>query len=143
LTRLGAMSWAPYFHPSGDYLIFNTNTQGFANFELYLVDAAGAKDPVRVTYTDGWDGLASFSPDGKRLTWSSKRGSDGLSQVFLADWNHEAALAKVGGSLAPAASAAPAPPSDIIGIRDAKPEIRIEDLKAHVEYLSSDASPVA
>ena len=52
LTRLGAMSWAPYFHPSGDYLIFTTNLHGFANFELYLVDAegregAGAGDPHR------------------------------------------------------------------------------------------------
>jgi roadblock/LC7 domain-containing protein len=45
LTRLGAMSWAPYFHPSGDYLIFATNLQGFANFELYLVDAAGCMHP--------------------------------------------------------------------------------------------------
>ena len=41
LTFLGAMSWAPYFHPSGEYLIFATNLNGFANFELYLVDAAG------------------------------------------------------------------------------------------------------
>ena len=138
LTHLGAMSWAPFFHPSGDYLIFNTNTQGFANFELYLVDAAGAKPPVRITYTDGWDGLANFSPDGKKLTWSSKRGSDGLSQIFLADWNHEAALEALS-----APKTAPTPPasqpSEVSGIRDAKPEIRVEDLKAHVEYLSSDA----
>ena len=33
LTRLGAMSWAPYFHPSGEYLIFATNKHGFENFE--------------------------------------------------------------------------------------------------------------
>jgi Tol biopolymer transport system component len=138
LTHLGAMSWAPFFHPSGDYLIFNTNTQGFANFELYLVDAAGAKPPVRITYTDGWDGLANFSPDGKKLTWSSKRGSDGLSQIFLADWNHEAALAALSAPKTEAKIQAPQP-SDVSGIRDAKPEIRVEDLKAHVEYLSSDA----
>ncbi|MBU6300824.1 MAG: M28 family peptidase [Verrucomicrobia bacterium] len=140
LTRLGAMSWAPFFHPSGKYLIFNTNTQGFANFELYLVDAAGTKDPVRVTFTDGWDGLASFSPDGTKLTWSSKRGSDGLSQIFLADWNHEAALAALAGSGAPSTNA-PAPPASAPGdaLREAKPEIRAEDLRAHVETLSSDA----
>jgi Tol biopolymer transport system component len=147
ITKLGAMSWAPFFHPSGQYLIFNTNTQGFANFELYLVDAAGAKEPIRVTFTDGWDGLASFSPDGKKLTWSSKRGSDGLSQIFLADWNHEAALAALahsgvkpaGTTSAPAPAPAPAALGSFPGLRDAKPEIRIEDLRAHVEYLSSDA----
>ncbi len=42
LTHTGVMSWAPYFHPSGEYLIFASNRQGFANFELYLVDAAGS-----------------------------------------------------------------------------------------------------
>ena len=41
LTNIGAMSWAPFFHPSGDYLIFTTNRHGFANFELYLVRADG------------------------------------------------------------------------------------------------------
>jgi len=140
ITKLGAMSWAPFFHPSGEYLIFNTNTQGFANFELYIVDAQGSKEPVRVTHTDGWDGLASFSPDGQKLTWSSKRGSDGLSQVFLADWNHEAARVAMAGSGTAAGTAVATPPaSEVTGIRDAKPDIRVEDLRAHVEYLSSDA----
>ena len=73
LTNLGAMSWAPYFHPSGEYLIFATNLNGFANFELYLVDAEGKKQPVRVTTTEGFDGLPGFSPDGGKLTWTSNR----------------------------------------------------------------------
>ncbi len=92
LTDFGAMSWAPYFHPSGEYAIFTTNKHGFGNFELYLVDAAGEKEPVRVTYTDGFDGLAVFSPDGEKLAWTSGRGSDGKNQIFLADWHHRAAL---------------------------------------------------
>lgn len=62
LTDFGAMSWAPYFHPSGQYVIYTANKLGFANFELFLVDALGAKEPVRVTYTDGFDGLPVFSP---------------------------------------------------------------------------------
>jgi len=36
VTHLGAVSWAPYFHPSGEYLIFATNLHGHGNFELYL-----------------------------------------------------------------------------------------------------------
>ena len=71
ITDFGAMSWAPYFHPSGKYIVFTTNTQGFENFELYIVDAAGAKEPVRITFTDGFDGLPVFSPDGKKLCWTS------------------------------------------------------------------------
>jgi Tol biopolymer transport system component len=43
LTRMGVMSWAPYFHPSGDYLIFASNREGFANFELFMV--AGWETP--------------------------------------------------------------------------------------------------
>ena len=85
LTHLGAMSWAPYFHPSGDYLIFATNLNGFANFELYLVDAEGKKQPVRVTSTEGFDGLPAFSPDGGKLAWTSNRTSNNSSQIFFAD----------------------------------------------------------
>ena len=73
LTNIGAMSWAPYYHPSGDYLIFTTNKHGFGNFELYLVRADGKEEPVRVTDTDGFDGLPVFLPDGKRLSWTSTR----------------------------------------------------------------------
>jgi hypothetical protein len=75
------------------YIIFTTNKLGFSNFELYIVDAEGKKEPVRVTYSDGFDGLASFSPDGKKLTWTSARGAKGDSQIWIANWNHEAALA--------------------------------------------------
>ncbi|MDJ0896978.1 MAG: peptidase M28, partial [Alphaproteobacteria bacterium] len=91
LTDLGVLSWAPYFHPSGDYLIFATNLQGFANFELYLVDAEGLREPVRVTEREGFDGLPAFSPDGRTLTWTSNATSNKKSQIFVADWDHEAA----------------------------------------------------
>ncbi len=91
ITRLGVMSWAPYFHPSGDYIIFANNAQGFANFELYLVDTQGEKEPVRVTQSEGFDGLPVFSPDGKRLSWASSRTADKKAQIFIADWDDEAA----------------------------------------------------
>ncbi len=92
LTQMRAMSWAPFYHPSGKYLIFTTNKHGFSNFELYLVAADGKSSPVRVTDTEGFDGLASFTPDGNRLTWTSNRNAKKESQIFLANWNHESAL---------------------------------------------------
>jgi Tol biopolymer transport system component len=73
-------------------VIFSSNKLGFENFELYLVDIDGKKEPVRVTYSDGFDGLPVPSPDGKRLAWTSTRGGGSDGQIFLADWNHEAAL---------------------------------------------------
>ena len=58
-----------------------------------MVDAAGTKEPVRVTYSDGFDGLPVPSPDGKTLAWTSSRAGGGSAgQLFLAQWNHEKAL---------------------------------------------------
>jgi Tol biopolymer transport system component len=90
LTHLNAMSWAPFFHPSGDYLVFATNVHGFGNFELYAIDAEGEKTPVRVTTTDGFDGLPVFTPDGQSLTWTSTRTADKKSQLFIGQWNDAA-----------------------------------------------------
>ncbi len=136
ITRMGAMSWAPFFHPSGRYLIFATNRHGFGNFELYLVDAQGELGPVRVTYTDGFDGLASFSPDGRTLSWTSNRSSNNQSQLFVADWNHQAALALLRLST-------PATPLKVlseskIALPETSAAIRAEDLRSHVAYLASE-----
>ena len=92
ITDFGAMSWAPYIHPSGQYIIFASNKLGFENFELFMVDIDGKKEPVRVTYSDGFDGLPVPSPDGTQLAWTSSRGGGREGQIFLAQWNHEHAL---------------------------------------------------
>jgi len=92
ITDFGSMSWAPYMHPSGQYIIFSSNKFGFENFELFLVDAQGTKEPVRVTNSDGFDGLPVPSPDGKTLAWTSSRSGGAAGQLFLAQWNHEKAL---------------------------------------------------
>lgn len=92
ITDFDCMSWAPYVHPSGDYVFFAANKLGFTNFEIYIVDFDGARQPVRVTYTDRFDGLPVPSHDGRRIAFtSSRRGGDG-AQLFLSEWNHEAAL---------------------------------------------------
>lgn len=93
ITNFGAMSWAPYIHPSGEYLLFASNKLGFENFEVFMVDVEGRKEPVRITDADGFDGLPVPSPDGRRIAWTSSRGGGREGQIFLADWNHERALA--------------------------------------------------
>lgn len=144
LTSLGAMSWAPFFHPSGEYLIFGTNLNGFANFELYLVDAAGSKQPVRVTWTDGFDGLPAFSPDGKRLSWTAKRASGKGSQIFLADWNHSAAQELLKGAPARGSQAKVEDKSSVTvsadalaGLKATVAKVAEKDLRHHIEYLAS------
>lgn len=131
ITRMEAMSWAPFFHPSGKYLIFTTNKHGFDNFELYVVDAEGRHEPRRVTAAAGFDGLASFSPDGNKVTWTSSRTSEKTSQLFLADWNHAQALQSLG-LAAEAGAAAP----DTASMPD---EITADDMRRHITYLASDA----
>lgn len=144
LTRLNAMSWAPYFHTSGEYLIFATNKHGFANFELYLVDARGEKEPVRVTETEGFDGLPAFTPDGTKLAWTTNRTPDKKSQIYIADWNHEAALAALEKS--PSSLAAPKrseggsalTPAAPVATPQTESSITAADLRRHVTYLASE-----
>lgn len=132
LTTLGAMSWAPFYHPSGRYVIFSTNLHGFDNFELYLVDAEGTHEPVRVTDSPGFDGLPVFAPDGRQLSWTSGRGEGGRSQIWLAGWDHAAALAALGlPDDAPLAGVPPPLPPDA--------EIGVDELERHVIALTSDA----
>lgn len=92
ITHSKVMSWAPYYHPSQKYIIYTSNQQGFANFELYIVDAQGKHDPIRVSDLDGFDGLPVFSPDGDELYWTRKKDNNDVSQIFRANWNHQAAL---------------------------------------------------
>ncbi len=95
VTDFKAMSWAPYMHASGEYILFASNKLGFENFEVFMVDAAGTREPVRITYSDGFDGLPVPSPDGRQIAFTSARSGGGAGQIFLAQWNHEAALAAI------------------------------------------------
>lgn len=126
ITRLGSMSWAPYFHPSGDYLIFTSSVLGYANFELFIVDAEGKKDPVRVTFEDGFDGLAAFTPDGNGLSWTH-RNEKGDSQIYLAKWDDIQARKLLG--LPPRAP----------GPEGLSPEITEPDLRRLVQWMASEA----
>ncbi|MCS6925748.1 MAG: M28 family peptidase [Candidatus Binatia bacterium] len=142
ITRLGALSWAPYFHPSGDYVIFATNVHGMDNFELYLVDSAGSAQPVRVTYTEGFDGLPVFTPDGTRLAWTSTRTPQKQSQIFFAEWNDAEARRLLG--LAPlehvhrANAAGLTREADRISTTPAEVQVEVEALRRHVTTLASE-----
>lgn len=89
VTYLGAASFAPYFFPAGDRIIFSSNygdPQG-REFDLWAIDTNGTH-LERITYTGGFDGFPMFSPDGKRLAFSSNRNQGGPHQtdIYVADW---------------------------------------------------------
>jgi Tol biopolymer transport system component len=89
VTRLGAASFAPYFHPDNRRIIFASNHPDARgrNFDLYLVaDDGGGLE--RVTSDPSFDGFPMFSPDGRRLVFASNRGGKarGETNLFVADW---------------------------------------------------------
>ncbi len=136
VTHMGAMSWAPFYHPSGEYLVFTTNRHGFANFELYLVRTDGKSEPVRVTYTDGFDGLPVFLPDGKSISWTSTRGANKRSQIYRADWNHEAARASLGYGAETTKTANEDIAAALAAARSSVPQFTAADIGRHVDYLT-------
>jgi TolB protein len=89
VTRLGAASFGPSFHPDGRRVIFASNYPDpkSRNFDLYLVglDGGGLE---RVTTSGEFDGFPMFSPDGRRLVFASNRHGQerGETDIFIADW---------------------------------------------------------
>ena len=136
LTDFDSMSWAPYFHPTGAYVIFASNKLGFSNFELYLVDARGRHEPVRVTSTDGFDGLPVFSPDGNRLCWTSNRNSQEVSQLYLAEWNHEATLEAI--AAAPRSQNSLVHSIGRVSNHESSNKTKTS-IRQHIEFLADDA----
>lgn len=89
ITRLGNANWSPFFHPSGDKILFSSNFEaerGFP-FNLYLIDTDG-KNLERVTHGETFDAFPVFSNDGKRLAFSSNRNNGGGrdTNLFIAEW---------------------------------------------------------
>jgi Tol biopolymer transport system component len=89
VTRLGAASFAPFFHPDGKRILFSSNHPDARgrNFDLWLVNDDGS-GLERVTSDPTFDGFPMFSPDGQTLVFASNRGAKirGETNLFLADW---------------------------------------------------------
>ncbi len=131
LTDFGCLSWAPFYHPSGDYIVWAANKEGYGNFEVYMTDVHGMKEPVRVTYTDKFDGLPVFSPDGTKLVWTSARTSDGKAQLYIAEWDD--AFAREQLALAPKRAQSSGSLNYMF-----LPEISIAELSEKLTYIASD-----
>jgi len=95
LTDNVHVNWAPYWHPNGRYLIYTTSEMGHDNYEVFAIDAdSGSESGTtkygtrrrRVTFAPKFDGLPVFNADGSLMMWTSQRGADHSSQVWIADF---------------------------------------------------------
>lgn len=89
LTFLGNANWSPFFHPSGEKILFSSNFEseiGFP-FNLYMIDIDG-KNLRRVTHGNTFEAFPVFSNDGKHLIFSSNRNNGGTrdTNLFIAEW---------------------------------------------------------
>ena len=89
VTKLGAVNFAPFWHPDGQRIIFSSNWHDpdGRNFDLFLVNVDGS-GLERVTFNDTFDGFPMFSPDGTELVFASNRSARTASEtnVFITGW---------------------------------------------------------
>lgn len=85
LTSNGAVNWAPFWHPSQDVIAYTTSIHGHHNYEVYLLSISTGEQ-YRVTHHPAFDGLPTFNREGTKMLWTSKRGIDNTSQIFIADF---------------------------------------------------------
>lgn len=89
VTDNEAANFGPFWHPSGEKILFSSNLGDPAGreFDLYLVNVDGT-GLEQVTFTEEFDGFPVFSPDGTQLVWGSNRFNEleAETNVFIADW---------------------------------------------------------
>ena len=96
VTNLPGANWAPFFHPSGDKILFSTNHHtldaGGREFDLFMLDLEDG-GLERITWSGTFDAFPMFSPDGTQLVFASNRRGDRApsrdTNVFVADWVEE------------------------------------------------------
>ncbi len=92
ITDLGKANWSPFFHPSGEKIIFSSNhhsDRGF-KFNLFMIniDGTGLK---QITHDKVFDAFPVFSNGGDKIVFSSNRNNNGTydTNLFLAEWKDE------------------------------------------------------
>ena len=86
---LNWVQWGPYWYKDGKHIVYaaadHSNPRMRPNYDLYWMNIDTGKK-VRLTFAPSADVLPVFSPDGKRLMWTSTRTGDHSSQLFIADF---------------------------------------------------------
>ena len=93
VTDLPGANWAPFFHPSGEKILFTTNhhqDEGRGRvFDIFMVNLDGT-GLEQITHSGTFDGFPMFSNDGTKLAFASNRNAARVdsrdTNVFVADW---------------------------------------------------------
>jgi len=80
------------YSPDGEWILFTSTRDGdptrdpktSRDADLYVMKADGS-NVTRLTKTDGYDGGAFFSPDGRKIVFRADRLNNNLLQLFVAD----------------------------------------------------------
>ena len=97
LTDNTDVNWCPFWHPDGTHLVYATSAISHRNYEVFAIDAVAddASSPPRsrygtaqrrVSFGPGADVLPVFNHDGSEMMWTSKRGPDNTSQLWVAEF---------------------------------------------------------
>lgn len=89
ITNLGRANWAPFFHPSGNKVVFASNhaSESGRQFNLFMMNVDGS-DLEQITFDKVFDSFPMFSFDGKKIVFASNRFNGGGhdTNIFIADW---------------------------------------------------------
>ncbi|QXD17242.1 hypothetical protein GQ464_013510 [Rhodocaloribacter litoris] len=93
ITDLPGANWAPFFHPSGEKILFTSNHHTLAEdgrlFDLFMINLDGT-GLEQITHSGTFDAFPMFSFDGKKLAFASNRNVSRTpsreTNIFVADW---------------------------------------------------------
>jgi Tol biopolymer transport system component len=81
--------WAPYWYKDGKHIIYtaadHSNPMMRPNYDLYWMNVDTGKK-TRITFAPGQDVLPVFSPDCKKVMWTSTRDGRQPAQLYIADF---------------------------------------------------------
>ncbi len=83
------VQWGPYWYKDSRHVVYaaadHSNPAARPNYDLYWLDVDSGKK-ARLTFAPGADVLPAFSPDYKKLMWTSTRDGRRPSQLHIADF---------------------------------------------------------
>jgi Tol biopolymer transport system component len=81
--------WAPYWYQDGKHIIYtaadHSDSMARPNYDLYWMNIETGKT-TRITHAPGQDVLPVFSPDYKKVMWTSSRDGRSPTQLWIADF---------------------------------------------------------